>query len=74
MSDRTPPAWLVTLADFAAASHISVLDYFDEAPWAQFAAVKDWYAKVKSRPCFRTLLADQVPGFPQPAHYADLDF
>ena len=23
---------------------------------------------------FRTLLADQVPGFPPPAHYADLDF
>ena len=23
---------------------------------------------------FRSLLADQLPGFPQPAHYADLDF
>ena len=40
----------------------------------KFGAVKDWYAKVKSRPSFRTLLADQVPGFPPPQHYADLDF
>ena len=36
--------------------------------------VKDWYAKIKSRPAFRTLLADQISGFPPPAHYADLDF
>jgi glutathione S-transferase len=36
--------------------------------------VKDWYAKIKSRPAFRSILADQVPGFPQPPHYADLDF
>jgi glutathione S-transferase len=36
--------------------------------------VKDWYAKIKSRPAFRGILADQVPGFPPPAHYADLDF
>jgi glutathione S-transferase len=42
--------------------------------WNRSAAVKDWYAKVKSRPSFRTLLADQVPGFPPPQHYADLDF
>ncbi|MCY4179910.1 MAG: glutathione S-transferase family protein, partial [Litoreibacter sp.] len=27
-----------------------------------------------SRPAFRGLLADQVSGFPQPSHYADLDF
>ncbi|MFP5509523.1 MAG: glutathione S-transferase family protein, partial [Alphaproteobacteria bacterium] len=23
---------------------------------------------------FRSILADQVPGFPPPGHYADLDF
>jgi len=38
------------------------------------AGVGDWYAKSKSRPAFRPLLADVVPGFPPPAHYADLDF
>ncbi|MCC5956341.1 MAG: glutathione S-transferase family protein, partial [Natronohydrobacter sp.] len=34
----------------------------------------EWYAKIKSRPAFRTLLADTLPGMPPPAHYADLDF
>jgi len=64
----------LSLADFAAASHISVLDYFDEAPWGQFAAVKTWYMKLKSRPCFRPLLADRQPGMGPSAHYHDLDF
>ena len=29
---------------------------------------------MKSRPCFRSLLADRVSGVLPPAHYADLDF
>jgi glutathione S-transferase len=65
---------VMTLADFAGAAHLSCLDYISDVDWHAFPAVKDWYAKIKSRPAFRTLLADQVPGFPQPAHYADLDF
>ena len=65
---------MMTLADFAAAAHLSALDYISDVDWNRSAAVKDWYAKIKSRPSFRTLLADQVPGFPPPAHYADLDF
>jgi glutathione S-transferase len=64
----------MTLADFAAAAHLSCLDYISDVDWNRSAAVKDWYAKIKSRPAFRAILADQVPGFPQPAHYADLDF
>jgi glutathione S-transferase len=64
----------MTLADFAAAAHLSCLDYISDVDWNRNANVKDWYAKIKSRPCFRTLLVDQVPGFPPPAHYADLDF
>jgi len=35
---------------------------------------KEWYARIKSRPSFRPILADHVPGVPPPAHYADLDF
>ena len=34
----------------------------------------DWYSKIKSRPAFRSILADLVPGFTPPQHYADLDF
>lgn len=64
----------MTLADFAAAAHLSCLDYISDVDWNRSQVVKDWYAKIKSRPSFRTLLVDQVPGFPPPAHYADLDF
>ena len=64
----------MSLADFAAAAQLSCLDYISDVDWNRSEIVKDWYAKIKSRPAFRTLLADQVPGFPQPRHYADLDF
>jgi len=64
----------MSLADFAAAAHLSSLDYISDVDWNRNANVKDWYAKIKSRPAFRSILADQVPGFPQPPHYADLDF
>ncbi|UWR07247.1 glutathione S-transferase family protein [Ruegeria sp. B32] len=64
----------MTLADFAAAAHLSALDYISDVDWNRSHVVKDWYAKIKSRPAFRSILADQVPGFRPPAHYADLDF
>lgn len=65
---------VMTLADFAAAAHLSSLDYISDVDWNRSDTVKDWYAKIKSRPAFRRILADQVPGFPPPAHYANLDF
>ncbi len=64
----------LTLADFAAAAHLSCLDYISDVDWNRQAGVKDWYAKIKSRPAFRGILTDQVPGFLPPRHYADLDF
>ncbi|TNC48724.1 glutathione S-transferase family protein [Rubellimicrobium rubrum] len=64
----------MTLADFAAAAQLSCLDYVSDVPWDKYESVKDWYAKIKSRPAFRSLLADQVPGFRPASHYADLDF
>lgn len=64
----------MTLADFAAAAHLSSLDYIRDVDWNRSEAVKDWYAKIKSRPAFRGILADTVSGFPPPPHYADLDF
>jgi glutathione S-transferase len=64
----------LSLADFAAAAHISVIDYFGDVPWREFAAVKTWYMKVKSRPAFRPLLADRWPGLAPAGHYDDLDF
>jgi len=63
-----------SMADIAAASHISVLDYLGYIPWRHNEQVKEWYALVKSRPSFRPLLKDRVAGFQPPRHYNDLDF
>ena len=57
-----------------AAAHLSVLDYFGEVAWPSYPAVKTWYMKLKSRPCFRPLLADRFPGVQPSAWYHDLDF
>ena len=65
---------VMTMADFAAAAHFSALDYISDVDWNRSEVVKDWYAKIKSRPAFRSILADQMPGFPPPRHYNDLDF
>jgi glutathione S-transferase len=62
-----------TLGDLAVAAHVSALDYFGEVPWTEFPAVGEWYMRMKSRPSFRTLLGDRVPGQPPVSHYADLD-
>ena len=70
-----------TVADFAAAAQFSVLDYIDEVPWdkkngdsLRFEETKNWYVRLKSRPSFRGLLADRIPGIVPAAHYDDLDF
>lgn len=63
-----------TLADIMAAAHLSCLDYLDEVPWRDVPDVKSWYQRIKSRPSFRPLLADRIPGIRPPRHYADLDF
>jgi glutathione S-transferase len=62
------------LADLSAAAHLSCLDYFGDVPWSDYAATHDWYARIKSRPSFRVLLSDTLPGVPHAAHYQDLDF
>ena len=63
-----------SLADIAAAAHLSTLDFLDDIRWADHDEVKLWYQRVKSRPSFRPLLADRIIGFRAPVHYADLDF
>jgi glutathione S-transferase len=64
----------MTFADLAAAAHLSVADYLGDVPWDENETAKNWYAKMKSRPSFRPLLADLVPGLPPSKVYADLDF
>ena len=52
----------MSYADLAAAAALSVADYLGEVPWQDAADAKDWYMRMKSRPAFRPLLADQVRG------------
>lgn len=63
-----------SLADIAAAAHLSAIDYIGDVPWDEHKAAREWYARVKSRPSFRPLLEDTLPGTSPSKHYADLDF
>jgi glutathione S-transferase len=64
----------LSLADLAAAAHLSAADYLGDVPWTADEAAKNWYARVKSRPSFRGILADKLAGLPPAKSYADLDF
>jgi len=64
----------LSLADFAAAAHLSSPDFIGDVDWSVSPAAKDWYARMKSRPSFRAILGDRVNGMAPPPHYADLDF
>lgn len=63
-----------SLADVSAAAQLSAVDYLGDVPWEAHPGAKDWYARVKSRPSLRPILADHIPGVSPPGHYADLDF
>ena len=64
----------LSAADMAATAAVSVLDYLGEIQWEDEPAAKDWFARMKSRPSYRPLLADKVLGLPPASHYIDLDF
>jgi glutathione S-transferase len=62
-----------SLADIAAAVHLSAIDYIGDVPWEEHQAAREWYAKVKSRPSFKPLLQDRIPGFTPSNHYEDVN-
>jgi len=64
----------MTYADLAAAAHLSAADYLGDVPWNEDEAARNWYARVKSRPSFRPMLAETLAGIPPSKTYADLDF
>jgi glutathione S-transferase len=64
----------LSLADIVAAAHFSILDFLDAVRWDVAPAGKNWYARLKQRPAFKTLLSDSLAGVTPPYHYADLDF
>lgn len=64
----------LSMADLAAAAHLSVLDYMGDVPWQEHGGARDWYAKMKSRPSMRPVLMDRLTGLKPPTHYDDPDF
>ncbi len=64
----------MTLADLGMAAHLSSLDFLGDVDWSTVPPLKEWYARIKSRPSFRPLLNDRIPGMVTPMHYRDLDF
>lgn len=63
-----------SLADITAAAHLSCIDYIGDVPWDEHHAARDWYSRVKSRPSFKALLEDRIPGFTPAEHYENVDF
>lgn len=64
----------LSVADLAAAAHLSSIDYLGDVPWDKHEPAKEWYMRLKSRPSFRSLLTDRIPGIQPVSHYAELDF
>ncbi len=64
----------LSLADLAAAAHVSVIDYLGDIPWKDHPGAYEWYSRFKSRPSMRNILNDTFSGIQPVRHYADLDF
>ncbi len=64
----------LTLADLAAAAHISALDYLGDVTWEYNKMAQNWYALMKSRPSMRGILSERVRGARPPVYYENPDF
>lgn len=64
----------MTLADIAAAAHLSALDYLGDVPWERNGTATNWYRLMKSRASLRAILTDRIHGLKPPIHYEDPDF
>lgn len=58
-----------SLADIAAASHLSAVDYLGDVPWEQHEAAFKWYDKVRERKSFQAFKDESVPDFKPTATY-----
>lgn len=63
----------LSLADFAAAAQLSVIDYLGGIDWSGHEQAHGWYRVMKSRPSFAPLLRQKMEGLPAPRHYADVN-
>ena len=64
----------LSYADLTVAAHLSVLDYLGELHWEKLPDIKVWYAKIKSRQSFKSLLQDKIGGIMPSDGYANVDF
>ena len=64
----------LSYADLALAAQLSVLDYLGELNWDKLPDIKTWYAKLKSRASFKSLLKDKIGGIMPAEGYTNLDF
>jgi glutathione S-transferase len=64
----------MSYADLAAAAHLSVVDFCGDVPWDENEDAKHWYQRLKSRPSFRSLLTDRLPGMAAAPVYLSMDF
>src|SRR6185503_10101704 len=65
---------VLSLADLAAAAHLSVAADLGGLDWRGHKQTTDWYAVMKSRPSFRSLLTDRMEVIAPPPHYDKVDF
>ena len=65
---------VLSLADLAAAAHLSVADYLGGIEWRGHKQTTDWYSVMKSRPSFRPLLTERMEVISPPPHYDKVDF
>ena len=63
----------MSLADLAAAAHISVADYLGGIDWKSHEQAEAWYDRMKSRPSFRPLLQERMEVIQPPSHYSEVD-
>ncbi len=63
-----------SMADIAAAAHLSIIDYTGDISWEGYRNAKIWYSRIKSRPSFKEILKDNIRGILPAKHYANLDF
>ncbi|MBO4956709.1 MAG: glutathione S-transferase family protein [Rickettsiales bacterium] len=65
---------LFSIADIAASTQLSVLDYTGYINWDKNQKLKEWYMTIKSKQGFKKLLYYTIPGFKASKYYSELDF
>lgn len=66
-------SWLAgdhfSLADIAAMSHLSAIDYLGDVPWEHHSKARKWYEAVAERSGYGFLSEERVPGYEPVENY-----